>query len=117
MVIFVAEILCDALSCRRMKRPFFACISVQFQKPAIVHVCDSETGYYISGPFELRNLFLEVKLMTVSVLMGSISWSDAALSCHAVVWDIARGEAELRALISCSSIVVGIREELHQCIG
>ena len=55
--------------------------------------------------------------MTVSVLMGSISWSDTALSCHAVVWDIARGEAELRALISCSSIVVGIREELHQCIG
>jgi len=107
-----------------MKRPFFACISIQFQKPATVYVCNSETGYYISGPFELRNL-------NSSLLRGGVDGcfsldgkhilvrccSDAALFCHAVVWDIAKGEEELRALISCSSIVVGIREELHQCIG
>ena len=86
------KILCDALSCRRMKRPFFACISIQFQKSATVYVCNSETGYYISGPFELRNL-------NSSLLRGEVDGcfsldgkhilvrchSDAALFCHAAV--------------------------------
>ena len=81
----------------------FASISVQFTKHATVYVCDSETGHCISGPLESRNLGLSDLGSRLDACFSHDwkhilvkHWPRTALSCHAVVWDIGRGEEELQ---------------------
>ena len=74
----------------------FASISVSPEKFATLYICDSETGHCISGPFEFKSPSDgRVGLAGCFSPDGKhilVKFLSKTLSCHAVVWNIDRGE-------------------------
>jgi len=93
---------------------------------AIMYVCDSETGHCISGPFKLGNPDYPDWFDRIDACFSPDGkhilvrcCPEYKLSCHAVVWNIEKGEEvfQIEGFDLCSFAVVIIRGELRQYIG
>ena len=76
----------------------FASISVSPDKITTMYVCDSETGHRISDPFKFKSLsdgrFGLAGRFSPDGKHILVKFLSKTLSCHAVVWDIERGQKE-----------------------